>query len=583
MAKNNIFIVIDSLYYDKTIASTNHPDTMPFLNKLRSEGLTCENMYSEAPYTEAALVSLLCGIDTLKKGSYIRKLYGKETIMETFKNSGYETFCNCVQPLVYPSYSYQGLTEEYDNICYNFSTLWSYRLDFYSKQYKNTGLDDKTLNVIIDLVEDNFNEWMNFLTSLRDNTQVTSFIYKYIDTTDANKNLELVNKQFNKFKKNKLNYIKELLEKGKDHVLFKIHTYELTKRLTDEEKQKLYKRYNKIIKKVRLKNFINNLLNNRLVLIPKNEYRGLIKAYINAIYNRFLIGKIKDDPKTRKAAPSMDATFNHFENWLLKRKNNKPYFAYLHVDDCHSPEIYYTYDTNDFHKLDEEFSLIEDYLKHIPKRYKGSMSYDISLRYADLCLKRLYNFLDENKMLDDVNIFICADHGSSYSFDPYRSNYVNNVHRENYNMPFVIWSKEIKHQVIKGFYNTKDIPATILDLNNIKIPNEYDGISILKNNAREYVLLENVCGGCPDYNLRDFMLGIRNNNYLVVMNLNLHKDFTDGKIISIYDLKTDKRELYNLKDTIDKTVISKELAIIEKEFNALKADMEKNNFLNVKR
>ena len=100
MTKNNIFIVIDSLYYDKTIASSKHPDSMPFLNKLRSEGITCENMYSEAPYTEAALVSLLCGVDTLKKGSYIRKLYGKETIMETFKRNGYETFCNCVQPLL---------------------------------------------------------------------------------------------------------------------------------------------------------------------------------------------------------------------------------------------------------------------------------------------------------------------------------------------------------------------------------------------------------------------------------------------------------------------------------------------------
>ena len=105
MPKNNIFIVIDSLFYDKTTSCEYRNPTMPFLDKLRSEGIDCTNMYSEAPYTEAALVSLLCGIDTLKKGSYIKKLYGKETIMETFKKNGYDTFCNCVQPLVYPSYS----------------------------------------------------------------------------------------------------------------------------------------------------------------------------------------------------------------------------------------------------------------------------------------------------------------------------------------------------------------------------------------------------------------------------------------------------------------------------------------------
>ena len=580
MSKNNLFIVIDSLYYDKTISNDYHPATMPFLDKLRSEGITCTNMYSEAPYTEAALVSLLCGIDTLKKGSYIRKLYGKETIMETFKNNGYETFCNCVQPLVYPSYSYQGLTEEYYNICYEFETLWAYRLEFYSQKYHENILDDKTINVVIDLLNDNLVTWINFLESLRDNKKVTSFIYKYVDTTNVKENLNKVKDEYNKFKKDKVTYTKELLEVGKEHPLFKIHTYNLSKKMSSENMLKLEKRYKKIITKMLFKTMFYNLRNNKLVLHPKEERKSLIKAYINAICNRFLYDKIDHRIKSKKAAPSMDTTFMHFEDWLLKRNNDKPYFAYIHLDDCHSKEMFYTYDTDDFNKLDEEFKSIDDYMTSLPQKYRGSISYDVSLKYADICLKRLFTFLEEHKMLDNMNIMICADHGSSYTFDPYRANYVNNVHRENYNMPFVIWSKDLQHQEIKGMHNTKDIPATILDLNKISIPASYDGISILKNKPRDYVLLENVCGGCPDYNLRDFMLGIRNKNYVVVMNLNAHKEFRDGKIIAIYDLKTDKRELYNLKDTLDKTIIEKELNIIKKEFETLKKDIEKYNFIN---
>ena len=183
-------------------------------------------------------------------------------------------------------------------------------------------------------------------------------------------------------------------------------------------------------------------------------------------------------------------------------------------------------------------------------------------------------------MLDDVNIVICADHGSSYTFDPYRSNYVNNVHRENYNMPFVLWNNEIIPKKYTGFYNTKDIPATILDINNLDIPKEYDGVSAINNKARDYVLIENVCGGCPDYNMRDILLGIRNKNYLVVMNLNVHKNFEDGTIHSVYDLKNDKEELYNLKDSIEKNNIRKELDIIKSEFEKLKKDVKKNNFIN---
>ena len=51
---------------------------MPFLDRLRKESLDFTNIYSEAPYTEAALVSLLCGMDTLKGGGYLKKLKGKE-------------------------------------------------------------------------------------------------------------------------------------------------------------------------------------------------------------------------------------------------------------------------------------------------------------------------------------------------------------------------------------------------------------------------------------------------------------------------------------------------------------------------
>lgn len=580
MPKNNIFIVIDSLYYDKTIGNDYHPHTMPFLDKLRTEGITCTNMYSEAPYTEAALVSLLCGVDTLKKGSYIRKLYGKETIMETFKKNGYETFCNCVQPFVYPSYSYQGLTDEYYNIAYDFDVLWSYRLDFYSKKYQAEGLDDKTLNVIVDLVDDNLKTWISFLESLIDNKKVTSFIYPYFDSSNANDNLTKVKNEYQKFKKDKLTYTKELLNKAKEHPLFKIPTYSLDKKMSQDNMLKLYKRYKKIVRKMFFKNLSYNLRNNRMVLQPKQERKNLFKAYLNAIYNRFLHEKIDPQVKSKKAAPSMDTTLNHFENWLLNRKSDKPYFAYIHVDDCHRPEIFYTYDTDDFSKLDEEFKAIDNYMNKLPKKYRGNLSYDASLQYADICLKRLYKFLEEHHMLDNLNIMICADHGSSYTFDPYRSNYVNNVHRENYNMPFVIWSKDIKHQVINEFYNTKDIPATMLDLNNLKIPTTYDGMSILKNKGREYVLLENVCGGCPDYNLRDFMLGIRNENYLVVMNLNIHKTYEEGNLIAVYDLKADKKEMHNLKDTIDKELIKTELSHIKKEFQLLREDAKKHNFIN---
>ena len=63
---------------------------MPFVQSLGKKGLSTEKMYSEAPYTEAALVSLLAGIDTLKNGGYMKKMTNKKTIMEVFEENGYD-------------------------------------------------------------------------------------------------------------------------------------------------------------------------------------------------------------------------------------------------------------------------------------------------------------------------------------------------------------------------------------------------------------------------------------------------------------------------------------------------------------
>lgn len=118
-------------------------------------------------------------------------------------------------------------------------------------------------------------------------------------------------------------------------------------------------------------------------------------------------------------------------------------------------------------------------------------------------------------------------------------------------------------------------------MNKIKIPKIYDGISTIdaNNKGRDYVLIENVPGGCPDYNLRDFWIGIRDKKYLVVMLGNIKKEFSELEIYAVYDLVNDKEELHNLNKIIDKENIKKELDIIQKEFDNLKKDMKKNNFL----
>ena len=80
--KNILFIVLDSITNDQLFNCINSKDKAPFLNKLRDKAITGDNMYSQAPYTEAALMSLLGSVDTLDAGGYMEKFKNKNTVID---------------------------------------------------------------------------------------------------------------------------------------------------------------------------------------------------------------------------------------------------------------------------------------------------------------------------------------------------------------------------------------------------------------------------------------------------------------------------------------------------------------------
>ena len=57
--KNVLFIVLDSITNDQLFNSPMSKNKAPFLNNLRKKSISGDKMYAEAPYTEAALMSLL--------------------------------------------------------------------------------------------------------------------------------------------------------------------------------------------------------------------------------------------------------------------------------------------------------------------------------------------------------------------------------------------------------------------------------------------------------------------------------------------------------------------------------------------
>lgn len=343
---------------------------------------------------------------------------------------------------------------------------------------------------------------------------------------------------------------------------------EITKFLDFKESDHINKK-TRFIPEMSIKNIIKSIINKDF-----KTAKGLLAGYKNSLFDKDLYDRISNNYDQFKVQRSFYTVSQELFVWIKENKDKK-WMSYVHIDDAHFPENFFTYDTKDLKLIEEDFKRINTYLNNIPKGYKGSISYDLSLMYCDNIIKNIFKFLEKEKILNDTSIVITADHGFSYYFSPVREKYVISSYRENYNVPFIVWSKDIKNKMINNYCSTKDIPATLLDLVDIKIPKVFKGQSLLESKGQDYALLEYMGGGCPDIYRRPIILGVRTDNYDVVMEVYINKKFIDNEIKEVYNIRKDPFEYDNLfKQENIKEKIKKELQILENRYNEIISQYE---------
>ena len=124
MAKNLIFLVIDSVDQQRLEEGCRRHGPAPFFQTLKENALWSNGMFSQGPYTEAALTSLLCGNDLLDGGGYLQRIKYKRNVLEEFRSHGYETFVNHFAPQVYPSAMFRGASPMFHQSYYVFREFW---------------------------------------------------------------------------------------------------------------------------------------------------------------------------------------------------------------------------------------------------------------------------------------------------------------------------------------------------------------------------------------------------------------------------------------------------------------------------
>lgn len=556
--KNIILFIIDSL--NNTRIRRYGEVLMPYFTELRKEYCYCDSMYSQAPYTEAALMNLYCGQDVLQNNGYMFRFKNAEqTVFEMMKNKGYTTFFNSYQPQCYPSSLRRGVDDIYYNVGFDIGAFWSYRLAHFSELHKKNELTESDYKILTELLKDNFKEWIIFLDNLINKDSSVEMIYGNAGGYNAFAVKKEVQAEQDLFESDTVSYINDVLSKGKGHRIFKITAYDQVTKIKDrsfvekksQELKSLYRTiwWTNIRRNVSSFPTLFGIIVRSCLKFIKEPSSVNKKEFLKASY--YSLNHLIDfDLKQRggknydwfKNAPSARTHLNHFFKWADEYKSDKPFFACVHVDDVHNPEVFLTYDTDDCDLFNQEVSIAQETLKKLPKKSKGSVTHDLSLSYIDNVIKYLMETLKEKNYGNDTSVVICADHGFSFCGDPIRETYVTNLYLENYNMPFLVVDKSLRNTEIKGLHESKDIPGFIERLaddskNALKHLPEYSACTI-----------EYCGGGCPDLSRRLLKISAFDNTYFVGTLCRLYDDLNKQSITEIYNLNIDPEQELNLKD-----------------------------------
>jgi hypothetical protein len=573
---NAILLIIDSLDYTRCQSSA--AELLPNIKKRAQKSYSAENMYSQSPYTEAATIALYCGQNTLDNHGYIERFNNAEyTLFEVLKAAGYETFFNTLQPQCYPSSLRRGI----DNIRYNRGfdnpALWAYRFEYYTQKYKDGKFNEIDFIQLCRILKDNFVEWIRFLDDLIIDDKSVCLIKKLNNQYNAQDVKKLVQEEKLKFEADNRKYILDIFANGENHNLFKISFFDqIDYELSGEAKDFYNKEIGDFVKRIRIKNFFQNLIFNHDIFPAyldaiKCKLKGDKKGYIQRsliIRNALLMNnnnkKYGEMCHSLKGQPSINEHIKSFIEWLDERKSDRPYFATIHVDDIHYPEMFFSYESNDVGLLSEELKTAYNCMKNRRCNDKGTISLDLSLRYVDLKCEQFISELEKRGKLEDTVIFVTADHGFSYSGFPIRDRFVNSFYLENFKIPFFIYGSKVEPGTDLHLRSSLDIPATICQVLGIDAPESFVGESVISAGDDDRVLTIEYCGGgCPDINDKALMIAAFDNEYMVAGLFKLRNGYDSSSVTEIYNLKTDPLQRKNLKGKIDINKLRKYTDVIE--------------------
>ncbi len=307
----------------------------------------------------------------------------------------------------------------------------------------------------------------------------------------------------------------------------------------------------------------------------------LAEVFRNANYTTFCI---QTNPALTKNHNFQQGFQSYYENIMgsaeqvsedfirWKRKQKKPFFAYLHFMDTHVPynspaafeDIFKLHDNPNF--IAGQFETLDvrmlTYLGLDEEDKQNIVNlYDSAIRYFDFHFARILEELQSTHELDNTIIVFVSDHGEEF-WEHGGFAHGHSLYKEVLHIPLLIrYPPKLQPAQVDTFISSKDIYPTLVDLAGRKIPTKLTGKNLIpaifKSTSATYepIFSEGVLYGQEKISViwGKYKL-IQNTGLTYLSTLPLLGDITRHVInthersFELYDLQTDFPETINLID-----------------------------------
>jgi phosphoglycerol transferase MdoB-like AlkP superfamily enzyme len=204
----------------------------------------------------------------------------------------------------------------------------------------------------------------------------------------------------------------------------------------------------------------------------------------------------------------------NFLNWV-DTKDTRPFFSMIWTFQTHYP-YYSTGKSIDFNTNNE---FLGKYLN--------------GLHEGDEALKELVEGLQKRNLLNSTLIIVVGDHGEAFGRHG-QTSHAGGIYEENLHIPLILINPILFHgEHLTQVGGISDIAPTIFSIINKPIPENWQGENLFSINRRKKVYFFNPYS--------DILFGFREGDFKFIYN-------ATGNVYSLFDLKKDPHEEYNIAD-----------------------------------